>query len=196
MKSLKSYLTISSLILVSSHFVFAGPACDQLSFLQREYFVCQDHNRDEDRRIDYLRQETQSKWDDINQSQNYLKSCQSDLVAMQENLKIEQTQLSALDQETDKAQARLQEDQNQLDQDTKSFECVGMEQKYAQSFRTFGRTLEEARARLANPDTSGMSAAEYAQLKSYLDMAKKHGVYIFCERNFVSANPGQTVIGN
>ena len=196
MKSLKSFLLVPILILLGNNSVFAGPACDQLYYLQREYFVCQDHNRDENRRIDLLHQEIQNKWYDIHQSQNYLNSCHSDLELIQANLRIAQSQLKTLSQDTNNQQKRLLEDQNQLDHDTKSIECVGMDQKYAQTFRTFGRTEGEARARLTNPDTSGMSAAEFAQLNSYLGMAKKHGVYIFCARNFVTENPGQTVIGN
>ena len=199
MKTFSAFLILQVLLVLGHAFSsvsWAGPQCDQLVRLQSQESACESHAQYESLNISTIKNEIQEKVDDMNNRQNLLNSCKYDLAQTEGAIPVAQQQLGEATLSANEARARQAEEQAHLDQLTQAIECVGMDQKYAQTLRTFGRTEAEARAHLASPNTLGMGVADVAKVNSYLSMAKKHGALVFCQRNFVTQNPGQFVLTN
>lgn len=191
-KNQLKWISGSFLILVaSSTLSFAGPQCDLLSSLQSQDQACDSRNEEARNEIDRLREEANRKQNDINQSGYYLQNCNNDLNQARRSIGFDEQSLANATAAARTAEGEQANAESRLDSLTVSYECVGMDQKYANTFRASGVTEAQARANLAAPNTTGMSAADLNATNSYLSMAKKHGVNVFCFRNYTSKAPGQ-----
>ena len=194
-KSSKNIKLVScfAVLMSLSSLASAGPACDQLYSLRAQENSCESNNSDMARDTNRMREEAEQKERDLapGQIDSYLQSCNADIGQSLAAIQSSQQALSSQTDSANRAEARLQQDSARLEASTKGYECVGMDKKYVWTFRASGRTEQEARARLASPDMSQLTPAQISDTNNYLGMAKKHGVQIFCLRNFVTANAGQ-----
>ena len=192
--NLLGFLGLPITVMLFASAAGAGPMCDQLAYLQRQEFSCEGNNQSLSRSVMELRNQYQIKINDINQSPFTLNTCQSNLSYVQSQIPDAQQQLQLATQAANQAASDEIQSQGVLDRATRAYECVGMDQKYVYTFRTYGATEAEARARLASPSTAGMSATEITALNNYLSMSQKHGVNIFCQRNYLTNSPGQSAM--
>jgi hypothetical protein len=180
---MKASLFLTFLI---SQAALAGPVCDSLSIVNSQVLTCQRQLSQLQDENYNLNQKIQSMYNDLNSGRiaRDLRSCSQTVASLKSSTDGVPQEIDRLKNQTTGVLNQLHVEKRALDAITSSFQCAGMDKKNAVTYMVDGRDENEARRNLDNPPTAGLDAVGLQKRQAFLDMKRKHGVFIYCFRAF------------